>query len=456
MASFPSAAQGDRTLVRGWYRFLDHPAESALTPQNILTPHRERTLGRMQDQGVVLAVQDGTELNFAEHGGCVGLGHIGRNKGADGTRGLHLHSMLAVSEQGLPLGVLRMEFDAPPPAKARKATPPEQRKTQRWVRGLRDCAEIAGRLAGTRVVSVMDREADFFELFAEQRRLGGVDLLVRAKHNRNLPLTAEQPETPQLFDWIRAQPGQARLEIDVARVSERVGTRNQPASALRAARTAAVTLRWQAVSLPAPEDSPSRGERPVQLWAVHVAEEAAPTGVEPLEWLLLTSEPVRTQAAAERVLRRYRLRWRIEDWHRVLKSGCKVEDLANRTRERIERGVAINAVIAWRLHLMTLLGRETPELPAETLFSDIEIRVLNDFAQQRGEPQPTDLGQAVQLVAVMGGYLKFRRKQYALPGVEILWKGYVRLAPMAQLVERTLSLNQSSAVAELIRQRQGP
>ena len=92
-------------------------------------------------------------------------------------------------------------------------------------------------------------------------------------------------------------------------------TRNESASALREARTTHVTLRWQAVSLPATEDSASCGEPPVAAWAVHVAEQAATAGAKPLEWLLLTSEPVRIQADAERVLRRYRLRWRIEDWH---------------------------------------------------------------------------------------------------------------------------------------------
>ena len=102
-----------------------------------------------------------------------------------------------------------------------------------------------------------------------------------------------------------------------------------------------------------------------------------------MEWLLLASEPVRTQAGPERVLRRYRLRLRSEDWHRVMNSGCKVENLANRSRERLE----LSAAIGWRLHLMVLLGRETPELPAETLFSDVELRVLHDFAQGRGKPR---------------------------------------------------------------------
>ena len=389
MASFHCAAKGQRALVKGWYRFLDHPAESALTVENILAPHRERTLGRMQGQGVVLCVQDGTDLNFAEYGGCIGLRSIGQNKYSAGSRGLHLHSTLAVSEEGLPLGVLRMEFKAPEnlespetvpggagePGRARKARPPEERKTQRWVRGLRDCAALASRLSGTRVVSVMDRERDFFELFAEHRRLGGVDLLVRAKDHRNLP--------PPLLGWMRGQPRQAGLANEVVRVSPR----NQSGNALREVRTAKVTLRWQAVSLPATEQSVRRGEAPVEAWAVHVTEESAS---EPLEWLLLASEPVRTQADAARVLRQYCSRWRIEDWHRLLKSGCKVQDLANRSRKRLKRAVAINAVIGWRLHLMVLLGRETPELSAETTFSDIEHRLPDDSAPEREEPRPSD------------------------------------------------------------------
>ena len=98
MASFPSAAQGDRALGKGWYRLLDHPAESELTPENILATHRERSLGRLQAQDTVVCLQDGTDLNFAEHGGCVGRGKIGCNKGLKGTLGLHLHSTPTASE----------------------------------------------------------------------------------------------------------------------------------------------------------------------------------------------------------------------------------------------------------------------------------------------------------------------------------------------------------------------
>ncbi len=175
---------------------------------------------------------------------------------------------------------------------------------------------------------------------------------------------------------------------------------------------------------------------------MHVCEESAPDNLEPLEWFLLTSLPVTSRQQALKILKWYRLRWRIQDWHRVLKSGCKVEYLGHRTGERIERAVTINAVIAWRLTAMTLLGRDTPELPADILFSDIEIIALENFAKDR-KLLPTDnLGSAVLTMAMLGGYLN--RKRDSSPGHAKLWEGYTRLATTAQTYERLLRLDWTS------------
>ena len=436
MASFPSAAQSDKALVRGYYRLIDQPDDSQLTPANILAPHRARTLGRMQGQEVVLCLQDGTDLNFAEHPGCAGLGLISKNKGAAGTLGLHMHSTLVVNGAGIPLGVPHIQYEAPD-GQAEKNKPLEQRKTNRWLRGLQQCAEFADQLDGVRPVAVMDREADVFDLFAEQHRLGTVDLLVRAKHNRSLG-----KDLPKLFDAVQAKPVQAHLEMHVARSSARRGTRRQKARAGRKAREAKLALRWCAVQLPVPSKSSCKGPGPLQLSLVRVCEESAPENLEPLEWFLLTSLPVTSRQQALKILAWYRLRWRIEDWHRVLKSGCKVEYLGHRTGERIERAVTINAVIAWRLTAMTLLGRDTPELPADILFSDIEIIALEDFAKDRKLPPPDNLGRAVLTMAMLGGYLN--RKRDSPPGHAKLWEGYTRLATTAQTYERLLRLDRTS------------
>lgn len=123
---------------------------------------------------------------------------------------------------------------------------------------------------------------------------------------------------------------------------------------------------------------------------VHVLESSAPTGSQALEWFLLTTCEITTAEQAQECLRWYCLRWRIEDWHRVLKSGCRIEALQHKTAERLKRAIAINLVIAWRIMLMTLLGRECPDLPAEVLFSDAEIEVLQAYAKKNASPNRSD------------------------------------------------------------------
>jgi len=141
-------------------------------------------------------------------------------------------------------------------------------------------------------------------------------------------------------------------------------------------------VRYQRIQL-----RPSRyysGKAPLDIGVVHAVEVAPPEGAPPVEWFLLTTVDIRAAEDAVQCLRWYCLRWRIEDFHRVLKSGCGVEEIAHETAERIRRAIAINLVIAWRIMLMTLLGRETPELPPEVLFSDIELQVLRAYAKKNG------------------------------------------------------------------------
>ncbi len=135
MASFPQAASGNRAEIKGYYRFIEQPDKTAVTPAAILAPHRARTLERMRSEPVVLCLQDGTDLNFASRPGCEGFGVIGTNQTGAVSRGLHLHSTLAVTSSGLPLGVVGGRFDAPRGTDEPKA--PEESKTGRWTEGYR-------------------------------------------------------------------------------------------------------------------------------------------------------------------------------------------------------------------------------------------------------------------------------------------------------------------------------
>ena len=147
--------RSDRAAVDGFYRFIEKAAVHGIDVDAILAPHRERSLQRMRSQRTVLAIQDGTDLNFAGRPGCEGLGVIGRNQTRARTPGLHLHATLAVTGSGLPLGVLRCEFEAPPGGRKRPGQVP---KSRRWLRGFDDTLVAADALTNrTRVIAVMDR-----------------------------------------------------------------------------------------------------------------------------------------------------------------------------------------------------------------------------------------------------------------------------------------------------------
>ena len=139
-------------------------------------------------------------------------------------------------------------------------------------------------------------------------------------------------------------------------------------------------VRYQRIQLRPPKYHSDKD--PIDIWVIHAVESSPPAGTEAVEWFLLTTVNITSSEDAVQCLRWYCLRWRIEDWHRVLKSGCAVERIAHDTAERIRRAIAINLVIAWRIMLMTLLGRQTPELPPEVLFSDIELQVLRAYSKK--------------------------------------------------------------------------
>jgi len=424
--AFCGVAKGDWAAVKGYYRLIDKPDESAVTMDNILAPHRERTVRRMKAHETVLCIQDGTDLNYSGLAQCGGLGEIGTNQTGAKSRGLHLHSTLVTTTEGLPLGVLRAQCAAPEPKSKQDdrrctAIPIEEKKTFIWIVGLRDCQDLAREMPDTRLVCVMDREADFFELFDEHRRDPCVDLLVRAKYNRCTT------EDVKLFDAVHATPVRACLRIDVPRQSARPKRSKQKARPKRAQRMAEVSLRYKRVELQPPSHLPDRGS--IALSVIELLEDDPPASVKPLHWFLLTTSELSSAQDAEICLRWYCLRWRIEDWHRVLKTGCRVEGLAHQTAERLRRAIAIKLVIAWRIMLMTLLGRQQPELPADLLFGDLELEVLGAFAKSRRRKPPAQIGEAVRLTAQLGGYLA--RKNDPPPGHQLVWYGYITLQLMS-------------------------
>ena len=205
------------------------------------------------------------------------------------------------------------------------------------------------------------------------------DLLVRAKHDRTLA----DSET-KLFTTLAAAPLAGIAKITVPRQREHVS--QKPSDAGRVgleARTAHVEVRYQAVTLAAPDTPTLRTREPLRLWAIYLTEKNPPAGATPLRWLLLTTVAVQSVKQALQCIRWYARRWRIEEWHRVMKSSCKILEHQNRDAAVLLRAIALDAVIAWRLMLLALLGREMPGLPCEQVFTPAECAVLALLCAQK-------------------------------------------------------------------------
>jgi len=401
-------ACASRARTKAAYRFLEH---EQTTMDTLLLPHYRATEARVRAEAIVLAVQDTTSLNYTGHQAMVGIGPIGAKR--EGPQGLHLHSTLAFNSLGTPLGFLDVQCWAREAAafgkKAqRHRVPIEEKESFKWLKSFRALAAVQARCPATTVVSVSDREADIYDLFAEAlAHPTGPKLLVRAKHNRQL-----QNEQQRLWETMQARPAAGIQVLPV------------PRQGSRAARTAHLSVRYALVSLVA---TARRSGPAIAVWAVLAQEQDAPAGVTPLEWMLLTTVPVASFEQATEKLQWYARRWGIEVLHRTLKSGCRIEQRQLGNAERLEACLAIDLVVAWRIYYLNKLGREVPQAPCTVYFEEAEWKALMVFATKNpvAPAQPPTLRDALRSVANLGGFLG--RKSDGEPGTQTLWLGLQRL-----------------------------
>jgi hypothetical protein len=307
-------ACGSRAKAKAAYRFFDH---ASTTMDAILQSHYEASAARIAAHPVVLAVQDTTSLNYNTQPAIENLGPIGSR--ADTWLGLIVHDTMAFTPEGLPLGLVDVQVwarDAREFGKKhrRKSLPIEQKESSKWLKSVQAAARLQARCPNTTVVSVGDREADIFELFDLARTLPHApQLLVRAEQNR--VLTAEQGK---LWEHVARQPCLAGRQAVAGFQQLHVPRRTK-----RPARVARMAISYTRVELKAPH---SKGHfKPVTVWAVWAREIDAPAGIEPLEWMLLTTCAIESFEQATEKLAWYAARWGIEVYHRTLKSGCQIE-----------------------------------------------------------------------------------------------------------------------------------
>ena len=389
----------------------------------MIEPHCNQTAKAASEHAVILSVGDTTYIDYdtivAKR---EGYGPIGK-----GGNGLILHSALAITpERGQPLGLLwQTLWHREPLAKPPEPETPEQKKQRqrearrkarqrpfedkesyRWVEALEQGTK---RVKGsTKVIHIFDREGDITEVFEKVRHLERTGVVVRAAHDRKL-----DAQSDHLWSKLEAQPIAFHQELEL------------PATGKRAARKARIAVRFCAVNLRTPTrfEDPS----PLAVYAVYAQEVDAPEGVTPLSWMLLTTEAVHSIEDAARILRWYSFRWRIEEYHKFLKSGTQVERY-RLAANGMETLIGFLSVIAVELFELTYLHRTEPESPLKIVLNPTQIAVLQ--AKSKKVPQELTVGWGVEAVARLGGYLEHRRKSPI--GIQVLWRGWVKLQDLCE------------------------
>ena len=415
-ASIPKAC-GSAADTKAAYRALGSEDISA---EQIRLAHARATVERARTCKRVLVLQDTMVLSFPTCPATEGLGPVGK----EGTRGLFVHSGLAVTPEGLPLGTVYQDVwsreEETGKRKTRRKRLIEEKESFRWLETV-DAAESL-LPHGLEVWVVGDREADIFELFAMPRRAES-HLVVRAAHDRKV----ESEEAQYLHKAIEAARVLGEMEVSV------------PRSRKRKARTATLQVQACTLKLVPPRNHVGRKDlSPVPVSVVLVREvETTPAGEEPVEWMIVTTVPVYSLARAVEVVEAYAQRWKVERYHYVLKSGCGIEKLQLESAERIERALSIYNVVAWRLLYMTYVARISPELPCTAVLEDDEWKALFVVGARRPVPVPEKaptVREAVRRVALLGGFQA--RKGDGEPGIQALWTGFRRLMDFTLALQR--------------------
>jgi hypothetical protein len=411
----PEASGGSIASTKAAYRFFNN---KRVDMDELLKSHITMTKERIKEHNIILAVQDTTILNYTSHPTTEGLGLI-NSIAKPRAKGLILHTTMAFTPEGCPLGLLDAQCWArtnPGKSKRRKELPISEKESMKWIKSYRAVAEIQ-RSTDTTLVSIGDREADLYELFYEAS-LGRSELLIRASKGRK-----RRVEEEYLWDKMSSKPVSGFCELFIPRKGSRL------------ARTAKLEIRFSSVTLKPPK---AKELPPLKLYAVYVSET---NYSQPLEWMLLTTVKVKNLTNARKMLKWYTRRWGIEVYHRTLKSGCRIEDRRLARAEDTKTCLAIDMVVAWRIFFLTMQGRKTPDIPCDRFLQEDQWKVLYTYINKTLPKEPPTLYQAIRMIAKLGGFLG--RKSDKEPGTTTLWRGLQRLDNMVDFYRINKSLQRA-------------
>lgn len=412
MAAAPEAslpvAMKDRAMLEALYR---HLSSEGVDFQGILESHLARSGRRVAAASIdVYVAHDTTVCTFSGEAERDGVGVVNGEK-----QGFFAHVSLAVAADGkrTPLGLLAAEIFT-----REGAQDLEGSEGKRWSRGVAASATRANGYA--QLVHVADREGDGYGLLAELTAKGH-RFIIRAKENRVVEIEGEG--RTYLFD--AAQETRQSYALDVP-VAKRGGKRHGEARRAhpdREARLANLTVAALAVTLKRPrKNAPSDAPTRLPVNAVHVFEVGAPLGEKPIEWLLLTNEPVGTKEQIAAVIEGYRTRWTVEEYFKALKTGCAFEERQLESFRSLTNLLAYSLIIAYALLLLRALARSEVDLPADALLTRDQLVCLRVMTKRK-KAALTTANQVLDAIAELGVHLKSN----GLPGWRVLSRGWQRL-----------------------------
>lgn len=415
--SVPEATLSDAEL-EGCYRFLNN---EHIDPGAIFAPHQRRTVERCSAHHEVLAVHDTTAFRFSEQDTREGLGPLLSKHGA---RGFYSHVSMAVglSDVRDPLGVLAkysyVRSTEHTSTKQTKRITDPQNEYHRFVRLIDESERLlAGR---TQVIHVIDREADIYELFARMVACNQ-RFVIRLSDDRATP---ERSDTTgghiKLSDVVRELEGIAEREVPLSPRKGEKKPKTRKIHPARDGRVAKLSFRATRVELRRPDPLPKQLPKSLALNLVHVLEVEPPDGQPPVEWMLLTTEPIDTVQDVLRIVDIYRARWTIEELFKALKTGCAFEQRQFRSYDALQRLLAIMLPVAWRLLRIRTAARVHPDRPGTDLLTPIQLAVLRATSRRVKVPLFPTAAQVLLAIAGLGGHLR-RNGQ---PGWITLGRGF--------------------------------
>jgi len=418
-ASLPDA-MGERSATEGIYR---HLGARQVTFESLLQPHIARTAERVCEARVAFAVSDTTDFQFTGEKRRAGLGPINTM-----AQGFLAHVTVAVSADGrkTPLGLLACEMWARAELKHRRRhrtwqwIPDPARESLRWWRGMKSASE---RATGSELIHVADRDSDIYGVLA-QLVTGGHRFIVRAAQDRSL-VPLDKADAKRLFDAARSTP--TKYEVD-APVSARSDGTNRPTDLKRrrpkrGSRTASLSVAARSVTLTRPAHADRALPERVTVNVVHALELGAPLGQAPVEWLLLTGEPIATDEQVAFVLEGYRTRWIIEEYFKAIKTGCSFESKQLESFHTLSNMLAFVLVVAYVLLLLRTLTNTSIDERADQVLSRDQIAILR-ACSPRPLPKALTIREALLSVAALGGHIRNNGD----PGWRVLSRGWRKLA----------------------------